>query len=207
MESRGVLIAFEGIDGCGKSTQVRRLAEALRQRGHQVSVFREPGDSAYGRELRRIFVDGRDVEPAEEVRLFLEDRRIDVRDNVEPALRRGDIVLMDRYYLSSVVYQGELGVDPASILAANLEFAPPPHLTIILDIDPGVAAERIHAARGGINSFEQRDYQERVRAAYLQWVDGETICSVDAGGDADAVHEALLRVVVQAIESGRTAER
>lgn len=202
-QGRGVLIALEGIDGCGKSMQVRRLAEALRARGHRVSVFREPGDSEYGRQLRRIFVEGRDVEAVEEVRLFLEDRRIDVRDNIEPALQRGEVVLMDRYYLSSVVYQGELGIDPASILAANEAFAPRPQLTVILDLDPGVAADRIRAARGTVNSFEKREYQERVRAAYLRYVDGEVVQRVDAGADPDTVHAALLETVLAVIPPPR----
>ena len=100
MAAAGVLIAFEGIDGSGKSTQARRVAEALRAEGREVTLLREPGDSEFGRELRRIFVEGRDVTPEEEMRLFLEDRRIDVRDNIAPALARGAIVIMDRYYLS-----------------------------------------------------------------------------------------------------------
>lgn len=196
----GVLIALEGIDGCGKSSQAARLAAALRSRGRRVSCFREPGDSEPGRELRRTFVQGRHLTPAEEVRLFLEDRRIDVRDNIAPALARGEVVLMDRYYLSSVAYQGALGMDPEQIRRDNEAIAPRPDLTLLLDLEPAVAAERIHAARGGVNSFEELAYQERVRELYLGYVDGHSVVRVDAERDPDAVHEEMLRHVLAVLE-------
>lgn len=187
-----MLIAFEGIDGSGKSTQARRLADALRGRGRAVTLLREPGDSEYGRELRRIFVEGRDVGPEEEMRLFLEDRRIDVRDNIVPALRRGEIVIMDRYYLSSVVYQGVLGLDPEMILEKNEAFAPRPDLTLIFDLDPAIALARIRAARGAANTFEDGDNLVRVRALYRRFVDGERVQTIDAGRDPEEVFSELL---------------
>lgn len=189
---RGALIALEGIDGCGKSMQAERLRETLVGRGLSVAIYREPGDSDYGRELRRIFVEGRDVDPEEEVRLFLEDRRIDVRDNIGPSLRNGQIVLMDRYYLSSVVYQGALGVDPESIRAANEEIAPVPDLTLVLDLDPATARRRIQAARGGTNTFEDHDYLARVRELYRRFCEEPGIVCVDADRDPEAVHSDLL---------------
>lgn len=195
MSQRGTLVALEGIDGCGKSLQARRLAEALRADGRAVSVLREPGDSEAGRELRRIFVEGRDVSPEREVELFLQDRVIDVEHNIRPALARGEVVIMDRYYLSSVVYQGALGVDPAEIRARNEAVAPRPHLTLVLDLDPATARERIHAARGSANSFEGAEYLARVRELYLGYVDGEEIVRVDASADADAVHRRVLEHV------------
>lgn len=199
MAREGVLIAFEGIDGSGKSTQALRLTDALRARGHVVTFLREPGDSAYGRELRRIFVEGRDVSPEEEMRLFLEDRKIDVRDNIAPALERGEIVVMDRYYLSSVVYQGALGLDPAMILAKNEAIAPRPDLTLVFDLDPGVALERIRAARGEANTFEDGDYLVRVRALYLRHVDGERVQAIDAARDPETVFGELLERIAPLI--------
>ncbi|HJO03065.1 MAG TPA: dTMP kinase [Acidobacteriota bacterium] len=195
-----MLVALEGIDGCGKSTQARLLTAALIERGLAAATFREPGDTEYGRELRRIFVEGRDVSPREEMRLFLEDRRIDVRSNILPALAAGKVVIMDRYYLSSVVYQGALGVDPVEILAANEAIAPPPDLTLLLDIPADVARQRIRAARGATNTFEERDYLDGVRARYLSYCDGESIVRIDATAAPEAVHEELLRLVVDRIQ-------
>ncbi len=192
-----MLVALEGIDGCGKSTQARLLTAALVARGLAATTFREPGDTEYGRELRRIFVQGRDVSPHEEMRLFLEDRRIDVRCNIKPALAAGKVVIMDRYYLSSVVYQGTLGVDPGEILEANLAIAPPPDITLLLDIPVDVARQRIHAARGTTNTFEGREYLDRVRTLYLDYCDGADVVRVDAAAPPATVHERLLRLVLQ----------
>ena len=83
------LIALEGIDGSGKSTQARFLCDQLRAGGVDAIVFREPGDTPFGNKLRQQFRDGRTVSPEEEARLFIEDRRIDVRDNILPALAAG----------------------------------------------------------------------------------------------------------------------
>ncbi|NKB86954.1 MAG: dTMP kinase [Acidobacteria bacterium] len=193
---RGCLIALEGIDGCGKSTQARQLVATLTDKGHPAVTFREPGDSEYGQELRRVFVEGRDITPEEEMRLFLEDRRIDVRDNIEPALASGKHVVMDRYYLSSVVYQGVLGLDPAMIRSTNEAIAPRPDLTLILDLPVDVALQRIEAARGGANSFEGRAYLEKVRALYLTFADENSIETIAADTTPDAVQAALVARVL-----------
>ncbi len=192
----GKLIALEGIDGCGKSIQAARLRDRLESLGHSTVTLREPGDSEYGQQLRGIFAGSREVSPQEEVRLFLEDRRIDVRDNILPALAAGKIVIMDRYYLSSVVYQGCLGLDPGEIQAANEAIAPRPDLTLILDIDPTEAERRIHAARGGGDSFEGAEYQRRVRKAYLGYVDGQGIVRVDAARSPEQVCDEMLEYVL-----------
>ncbi len=189
---RGRLVALEGIDGCGKSTQAHRLVAALIELGHGAVTFREPGDSEFGRELRRVFVEGRDITPEEEMRLFLEDRRIDVRDNIEPALAAGQHVVMDRYYLSSVAYQGVLGLDPQMVRATNEAIAPRPDLTIILDLPVDIALRRIAAARGQANSFEGREYLEKVRKSYLGFASEKDIETVDATEHPDDVHRALL---------------
>lgn len=192
----GRLIALEGIDGCGKSTQARLLGEKLRRRGHVVLLLREPGDTEAGRELRRIFVEGRDVTPEQEVRLFLEDRRIDVAENVLPALERGETVIMDRYYLSSVVYQGALGVDPEEIRRANEAIAPAPDLTLVLDVDPATGRRRIHASRGTANAFEGREYLTEVRRRYREECRrSEDVVCIDAGGTVEQVAAEVLRVV------------
>lgn len=201
MVRSGLLVALEGIDGCGKSTQARWLVERLNELGHRAVTFREPGDSVYGRELRRIFVEGRDITPEREMELFLEDRRIDVRDNIAPALAAGKIVIMDRYYLSSVVYQGVLGLGFERVQEANEAIAPRPDLTLILDIGVDEARKRIRAARGGTNTFEGAEYLEQVRDAYIAYVDGDSIRRVNAVGTAEEVFERLLAQVLLRVEA------
>ena len=198
--TQGSLIALEGIDGCGKSTQAHRLVDALVDRGERAVTFREPGDSEYGRELRRVFVEGRDISPEEEMRLFLEDRRIDVRDNIAPSLASGCHVVMDRYYLSSVVYQGALGLDPVMIREKNEAIAPRPDLTLILDLPVDIALQRIAASRGQANSFEGREYLEKVRTLYRGYFHEPAIESVDASRAPDEVHQALLSRILRLVD-------
>ncbi len=111
---------------------------------------------------------------------------------------------MDRYYLSSVVYQGTLGLDPAFIRAANEEFAPRPELTLILDLPVEVAVARIEAARGGTNSFEGVDYLRQVRELYLRFAEEDGIETIDAAAAPDAVHEALLARVLKLLDAVST---
>ncbi len=141
------LIALEGIDGSGKSTQARLLCDQLRAVGVDAVVFREPGDSEFGDKLRQQFRHGRTVSPEEEARLFIEDRRIDVGDNIRPALAAGKVVIMDRYYFSTMAYQGALGLDADQLRESNESFAPRPDLTLILDLPAEVSVERIRASR------------------------------------------------------------
>jgi len=201
-QEQGLLVALEGIDGCGKSTQARRLVARLSDLGYAAVTFREPGDSEAGRELRRIFVQGRDIGPEREMQLFLEDRRIDVRDNIAPALAAGKVVIMDRYYLSSVVYQGILGLGFERVLEANEAIAPRPDLTLILDIGVEEARRRICAARGSTNTFEGAEYLKRVRDAYIAFVDDERIFRVNAAGDSETVFERLLALVLRRLREG-----
>ena len=186
----GILVALEGIDGSGKSTQAWTLRDQLEASGARAVVFREPGDTEYGDRLREIFKHGRSVSPEEEMRLFLEDRRIDVRDNIQPALDSGHVVIMDRYYFSSMAYQGALGLDPEEIRAANEAFAPRPHLTIILDVAPQASAERILASRGAQDSFEAVEYLAKVRDLFLSFIT-EDVVTIDAGGTLEQVQSRL----------------
>jgi dTMP kinase len=190
----GTLIALEGIDGSGKSTQARRLRERLEAGGRPAVLFREPGDTEFGDRLREIFRHGRDVTPEEEMRLFIEDRRIDVARNILPALAEGKIVVMDRYYFSTMAYQGALGIDPEEIRAINEAFAPRPDLTLILDLPAERGAERIRASRGAQDSFEGVEYLARVRALFLTFV-AEDVEVIDADVDSEEVAASIVRRV------------
>jgi dTMP kinase len=182
MAQRGLLIAFEGIDGTGKSSQIGLLAATLEQLGHRVVITREPTDGRYGRKIRSLFTGRARISPAEELELFMADRREHVREVIEPALRNGLVVLTDRYYLSTAAYQGAAGQDPEAIMAANEAFAPAPDLVLLLTLTPAQSIHRIRALRGeALNDFEQEESLTRV-AAVFAGIDRSYITRVDAAG-------------------------
>jgi len=162
--NRGKLIAFEGLDGCGKSTQLALLAGVLRARGVDVVTTREPTDGEHGQRIRAMARAGDPVDPREELAWFVADRRQHVEQLIEPALAAGRTVLTDRYYLSSVAYQGDAlaagrtvltdryylssvayqgarGLDPAQILAESEAAFPHPDLAILVEIEPARLAD------------------------------------------------------------------
>jgi dTMP kinase len=161
----GFLLVLEGIDGAGKSTLQRSLAEWCRGRGHTVATSREPTSGPHGKKLRESAMTGRKP-PEEELELFIADRREHVRDVIAPALARGEIVLLDRYYFSTAAYQGARGLDPEAIIAANEAFAPTPDLVLLLDLDPASGCERIHTRGSRPDGFEDRAYLDEVRRIF-----------------------------------------
>ncbi len=194
--SRGVLVALEGVDGCGKTTQARLLAEALAARGWEVVLTREPTDGPTGSRLR-AYLQGpvRDLSPDEELQLFMADRREHVDRLLKPALAAGRIVITDRYYYSSVAYQGALGLDPARILAEHEAFAPPPDLVVILDLPVSQALARIaHKRREAPQLSELPAYLEQVAGIYAS-LQGPAIRHVAASQPESAVHGLILAEV------------
>lgn len=164
----GFLIVIEGIDGTGKSTLAAELAETLRQRGRSVLLTYEPTHGPYGRRLRELAIAGREeVTPEEETELFIADRREHVAQEIGPALAAGQTVVMDRYYYSTMAYQGARGVDPAQIEARHRDFAPQPDLLVLLDLPVEEALDRIIRKRGSIpDQFEGAEYLARVRRIF-----------------------------------------
>jgi dTMP kinase len=192
---RGRLLAFEGLDGCGKSTQVATLARALEQAGHPVLATREPSDSPAGRRIRSMARSGQGVAPEEELRWFVEDRRAHVAEVIRPALASGRLVLTDRYYLSTVAYQGARGLDAATILADSEAEFPVPDLAILLEIEPEVGLARVGDRGAPLDAaFEQREFLERVAANYRA-LDRPYLARVDARGSEAGVHAAVVRCV------------
>lgn len=162
----GILVAFEGIDGTGKSTQIRLLQKALEQRGMTVVALREPTDGPHGREIRRMAAEGR-PDPQRERELFVADRREDVALNIQPALDKGAVVLLDRYYYSTMAYQGARGVDAEEIRMENESFAPRPDLLVILELPVEDALKRVVAGRGDRpDLFEQAEYLQTVKEQF-----------------------------------------
>ncbi len=141
-----MLVAIEGIDGSGKSTVIGMVADALRKEGIGLYVTQEPSSGEIGQLVRRWALQ-RSVDPHVDALLFAADRLHHYVTEIAPALRRGEVVITERYLESSIAYQGALGVDTEWILEIN-RHVPWPDLTIVLDVDPGEALRRV-AARGG----------------------------------------------------------
>lgn len=189
---RIVLIAFEGIDGSGKSTQAAMLAAWVRRNGPEVVETKEPTNGPFGKRLRESFVTGR-LSPQEELECFVNDRREHVRVTIGPALARGAVVIVDRYYYSTVAYQGARGFDAAKVLEMNRAFAPKPDVVFVVDLDPRVALERISSRAGGHDLIENLDEQLRVRAAFLELAKTEPhLVVVDGTLGVEAMHARIV---------------
>ena len=198
----GMLIAFEGIDGTGKSSQLKMLAGYLEENGHQVVTTFEPTNSSYGLRIRELYKNRSSCTPAEELGLFIEDRRLHVRELIEPETAAGKIVLTDRYYYSTAAYQGtasgEAGPDVEDIFALN-SFAPQPELVILLTMEPELSIERIRQGRGEeLNDFEQLEQLRQVAARFALF-DDLCIRRIDASGDMKQVQDAIRAVVEEKI--------
>jgi len=152
----GRLLVFEGLDGCGKSTQIEHLARALREAGGDVLVTCEPTDGTWGRRLREMARGSEPVAAEEELRWFVEDRREHAAQVLAPGLEAGRIVLTDRYYLSTVAYQGARGIDWQRILEASEAEFPMPDLVLLLEIEPEAGLARVRARGEGVDVEEQR---------------------------------------------------
>ncbi|MFP2961849.1 dTMP kinase [Myxococcus sp. 1LA] len=151
---QGVLVAIEGIDGAGKTTQAGRLEAALRSGGHRVVSTKEPTNGPWGRKLRESATSGR-MSPAEELGLFIRDRKEHVETLIQPSLDAGMIVIVDRYYFSTAAYQGARGMNPLELLRQNEAFAPKPDLLVLLDVEPQLGIQRIRKRGDKENDFEQ----------------------------------------------------
>ncbi|MFP6895796.1 MAG: dTMP kinase [Roseibacillus sp.] len=189
----GSLIVLEGIDGTGKSTQAKLLAAALREQGHRVALSREPTDGPFGRRLRESATTGR-LSPEEELQLFHQDRREHVETLIEPALQGGEIVILDRYYFSSMAYQGIRGFDPQEIRRVSEEFAPPPDLLLLLDLSLDTALARIGVRDGEANEFEQRESLQLCSEIFHS-VQDDFVTIIDADQSIDEIHAAILGTV------------
>ncbi len=199
---RGILIAIEGIDGAGKTTQVKILQEKMNTLGYSSTILHEPTRGKWGMKIRELAINGRsNVTPEEELELFYLDRIEDVEFNIKPALQEKKIVIMDRYYLSTVAYQGQKGLDPYYIEKKNKEIAPIPDVSIILDITSEEALDRIKFQRNEKpNHFEKLTYLQKVRSIYLEQFEGrENVYVID--GDGSRSIEAIASEIWNIVES------
>ena len=206
--TQGHFISFEGGEGAGKSTQIRRLAERLRAAGHDVIVTREPGGSPGAEAIRELLVNGAADRwsPVTETLLMYAARRDHVERVIRPALARGAVVLCDRFADSTRAYQGAGGDAPATLIASledHVLGGTVPHLTLILDLPAEVGLTRAEA-RGGAARFESKglEFHQRLRAGYLEIarIEPERCVVIDADADLDAVTAAIADAVSQRLD-------
>ncbi len=190
MTAPGLFIVIEGIDGTGKSTQASRLAEWFREQGRKVVHSREPTDGPWGKKVRESAATGR-LSPTDELEYFLNDRRQHVVELIAPALAAGKVVILDRYYFSTMAYQGARGFDPVEIRRRNEAFAPVPDLLLILDLDIDSALARIGARGDTANEFEKRENLERCREIFLSLKNEPFVRVIDTDGTLDEVADRI----------------
>jgi dTMP kinase len=198
--SEGILIAIDGIDGAGKTTQLKLLAEGLLNAGEVVTASKEPTDGPWGRKLRQSAQDGR-LSLNDEIRAFVEDRKEHVASLILPALARGEIVLLDRYYYSTIAYQGARGGDISAIAKEMVEIAPTPDVAFLIDIDPRTAIERISLSRGEVpNEFERADSLAEVRSIFRSLGESsDEVRIIDGRHSIGHVYATILRLIVDGV--------
>lgn len=202
-ERRGRLIAFEGVEGAGKSTQLELLRQTLEKAGHRVVSTREPGGTTVGEQIRSILLDrGSTLDPRAEALLFAAARAQLVEQVIRPALERGETVLCDRYLHSSLAYQGVargLGVEPVAAVNAFATGGLLPDLVVLLAVDPAEGLDRV---RGALDRIEDQDleFHQQVERGFMELAAADPVrfLVVDAARPAEQV-AAEVRAVVLAI--------
>lgn len=196
---KGILIVFEGIDGSGKSTQIQILRNILDDKGLDVVVFREPSKGPWGQKIKEKAAFPDSLSPEEELELFVNDRKDNVQKNLRPALAKNKIVLLDRYYFSTMAYQGAKGLDVEKIRLMNEKFAIRPDLVFILDVDAGRALQRIQDRKNKDLLFERLDYLVEVRKIFKSFL-GENIFHIDSDNIPDEISDQVASVVLKYID-------
>lgn len=190
-------VGFEGVEGAGKSTVVREVAQRLEASGHDVVTVREPGGTPVGEEIRRLLLHSDALSDWTEAALFAAARAELVRRVVAPALERGAFVLSDRTYYSSLAYQGGargLGIEDVRSLNERVLGGVLPDLVVVLDVDPALGFSR-ETDRDRIGS-EGLEFQRSVAAAYASVAAADPkVRSVDGSQPAERVADDIMRLV------------
>jgi len=201
--TRGLFVTFEGGDGVGKTTQISLLTSSLEESGVAVTLTREPGGTPLGNEIRELVLHSREhIAPRAEALLYAADRAHNVATVVRPALERGDVVLQDRYFDSSVAYQGAgRSLDAKDITRISMWAADDliPDLTVLLDLDEESAAKRVTAQNKPFDRFESErsEFHARVRHAFLELALAEParFLVIDATLPAETITQTIARRV------------
>ena len=194
LEKRGFFICVEGLDGCGKTTQTRRLVERLRQKGYDAIYTTEPTNGDIGKFIRKHCLYGRKRLPSVvEALLFAADRFEHIERIVAPGLDKGCLVISDRYVYSSLAYQGAAGLNLSWIEKIN-EHVISPELAIFIDVEPETAVQRLKVDRSVMENLET---QQKVREVYLKFVEKDELVKIDGNQTRQEVAEDILKVVLK----------
>lgn len=188
-----LFIVFEGIDGSGKSTQADLFFNKLNALGGKSVKLFEPTNGRYGTEIRTLLKQSKMPSPELMLELFIKDREFDAITNIEPALKNGLNVVMDRYYYSNAAYQGAMGLDPQSILQENIsKNFPEPDRVYFIDIPVKTAIARLKNRDAGSGEiFEKEKFLLKVLDNYLDLLD-DSFAVINGNNDAEAVAEDIL---------------
>lgn len=192
---RGCLVVFEGIDGTGKSTHIKLLAQYLRARGMEVVTGFEPTRGPWGMKVREAALSGERLGIDEEIECLLQDRREHVREVIEPALAQGKWVLLDRYYLSMMAYQGASGVNVEDVREWNEAFAVVPDVAFWLDLPVECALERMNARGNAHDAFENEPFLQACADIYSR-MEMPWLHRIEADGSVQEV-QARIRDVIR----------
>ena len=188
-----MLINLEGIDGCGKSTQSQFLIEEFEKNDEKTILLKEPTNGKYGKKLWEMLRGKREATTEEILELFVMDRKEHVNEKISPALNEGKIVLMDRYYYSTMAYQAAAGIDVNRIRKDN-EFAPKPDIVLIFDLPADLAMKRVRG-HSVADVFEKEEHLEKVRKAYLDLENDPLVRIVDATRTPEEIFDEVWRLV------------
>lgn len=200
---KGKFITFEGIEGCGKTTQIKLLDKFLQQKGFKTVLTREPGGTAIGDKIRNILLDpdNKEMFPKTEWLLYAAGRSQHVEELIKPSLAKGMIVLSDRYTDSTIAYQGaarKLDIDTLKKINDIATGGLKPNLTIVLDIEAEEGLKRAHG-RGSLDRFEQEaiDFHKRVREGYRGIVkaEPERVKIVDGSKSVGEIHKEIVKII------------
>lgn len=212
----GTFITFEGIDGSGKSTQLKLLNSFLRQRGCEALITREPGGTPLGLRLREALLDAlEEVDPLTELLVFAADRAQHVRRKLIPALETGAVVISDRYADATVAYQGTGRGFPPDLISQIVQLATgglKPDLTLLFDVSIDESTSRTTRRSSGKNpargardrlDIENAEFHARVRDAYLSLAAAEPqrIKVIDTSGPVERTHENVKRIIIPFLRS------
>jgi dTMP kinase len=201
-----ILIAIEGIDGAGKTTQVRLLRESLERAGLSVVASKEPTNGKWGKIIKDSATAGR-LSLKDELNAFLNDRAEHVQGLIAPALAEGKIVILDRYFYSTIAYQGSRGANVEETTQIMNARFPIPDAVFLLDVDPVVGIHRIANSRGEEpNHFEERENLGKAREIF-NTIPGDNIIRIDGSMSIEVVHSNLIELFVEgALKNRRCAK-
>jgi len=188
-----VLINLEGIDGCGKSTQTKLLQKKLEELGENTVILKEPTNGPHGQKLWDVLHGKRKATNKEILDFFILDRKQHINEKIQPALDDGTIVLMDRYYYSSMAYQVAGGLDVEYVRNKH-NFAPDPDIVLIFDLPVSTALERVRG-HSEADEFEKEEHLEKVREAYLNLESDPLVRIVDSTRTPEEIFEEVWRLV------------